>query len=76
MELISSSAAIGKTYLDFGDSTEYAKLRCTEIDGLSEVSYWEGTSLYFLTENIQPKTSSTERQISSSIRIGIPAGLK
>ena len=62
MSLIPSSAAIGKTCLDFGDSAEYAKKRWPEIDGFSKVELcWEETRLHFLTESIQPKISSPER---------------
>ena len=62
MKLIPSSAAIKETYLDFGNSAEYAKKCWPKIEGFSKVeSFWDGTRLHFLTESIQPEISSPVR---------------
>lgn len=62
MTLITASAAIIETKLDFGDSAEYARKRWPQIAGFSKVeASWEGTVLHFLSESIQPNIKSIDR---------------
>ncbi|MFC1953440.1 hypothetical protein ACFLWR_04850 [Chloroflexota bacterium] len=57
-----ASPAIVESSIDFGKAAEYAKKAWPTIPGLLKTRHcWEGSTLHFLTENIQPTSINSKK---------------